>query len=48
MFLKMLKQIVKARYVWKQASARISSENKEQLHIIISQKLIVAKYYANI
>ena len=38
----------KAKYVWQQASTRTASENKDKLQNILSQRVIVTKYYANI
>ena len=37
----------KAKYVWQQASTRTASENKDKLQNILSQRVIVTKYYAN-
>ena len=49
MLLKMLKKLYpKARYVWQQASTRTAKENKDKLQNILSQRVIVTKYYANI
>ena len=49
MLLKLLKKLYpKARYVWQQASTRTTSESKDKLQNILSQKVIVTKHYANI
>ena len=49
MLLKMLKKLYpKARYVWQQASARTTEENKDKLQNILGQRVIVTKYSANI
>ena len=49
MLLKMLNKLYpKAKYVWQQASTRTTSENKDKLQNILSQRVIVTKHYANI
>ena len=49
MLLKMLNKLYpKAKYVWQQASTRTTSENKDKLQNILSQRVIVTKRYANI
>ena len=49
MLLKMLSKLYpKAMYVLQQASTRTASKNNDKLQNILSQRVIVTKYYANI
>ena len=49
MLQKMLNRLhAKARYVSQQASMRTARENKDKQQNILSQQVIVTKYYVNI